>query len=70
VVRRPEKDDLVYPFPPDMPGLFCVAAGAARDEPVHAVADDDEVLALDRPFGDERLERVGEGAAVDRDVQV
>src|SRR5208337_600684 len=68
VMRRPEKDEPVQLLPPDTTCLFRVSAGAARDEPAHAVADGHEFFDFDRPFGDEHLERVRESAAVGRDV--
>jgi hypothetical protein len=69
VVGRSEKDELLELAAPGMLGFFAVFAGAARDEAAHAVADDDEVLDFDGPGGDERLQRLGEGAAVHRDVE-
>ena len=65
----PRKTSLSSFFRQACPASSRVAAGAARDEPAHAVADDDEILDLDRPCGDQRLQRLGEGAAVGRDVQ-
>ena len=68
-MRRAEKDDLLELFPPRMALRLGDEAGAAGDEAAHAVADDDELLDFRRPGGDQRLQRLGEGAAVDRDVQ-
>ncbi len=68
-MRRSEKDELAQTIPPGLARLFAIAAGAARDETAHTMADDHEILNFHGPFGEERLQRVGEGAAVDRDVQ-
>src|SRR5208283_1488982 len=69
VVGVAEKDELVELFPPSTSRLFGITAGAAGDEPAQAVADDDEIFQFYRPFGDQRLQPVGEGAAIHRDVQ-
>ena len=64
-----QEDELLQPAPPAMARPLGVEAGAAGHEAAHAVADYDQILDVDRPRGDERFERLGEGAAVDRDVQ-
>ena len=69
MVGRSEKDELLELAPPRVARRLGVETGAAGDEAAHAVADDDEVFDLDRPGGDQRLQRLGEGAAVQRDVQ-
>jgi phosphoglycerol transferase MdoB-like AlkP superfamily enzyme len=69
VVRRPEEHDRCELAQPAMAEPRARFAGAARDEPAHAVSEDRQLLDPARPAADELLHDAREAAAVRGDVQ-
>jgi hypothetical protein len=69
MVRRSEKEQFPELPWPSMQGDCAIVARAARDEPTHAVADDAQILQRHRPFRDQILQQIGEGAAVCRNIE-
>ena len=51
-----------------MTSQSCVMAGAARYQPAHAVADDDQFFHRHRPFRDQGFQQAGKLAPVARNV--
>ena len=69
VMRRAEEDELVETPQPRVARQRAVVAGAAGDEPAHAVPDEHELGQRHRPALHQRFEQLGERAPVGRDVE-
>ena len=67
-VRRAERDDLADAVDPGVAVELRDVRGAAGHQPAHRVADERDLLDLDRPCVDGGLEQLGQRAAVLGDV--
>ena len=68
VVRRAQKHQLVQFLRPLLAGFGGLGQRAAGDQTAHAVAQHDDFVQRTRPVGHHLLQRVGQRAAVVRDV--
>src|SRR3954467_5390145 len=63
-MRGPERHDMPHTLDPFGTLVGGLVAGAAADEPAHRVADQRELVDLDRPGRDELTKQLGERMAV------